>query len=238
MKCAVYVRVSTEDQASNGVSLADQERRLLAYCEARAWSVFCIYKDKGVSGRQADRPALGELLADVRARRVQAVLVTKLDRLTRSLRDLADLIDLFNRKQVSLVSLGESIDTSNAVGRLLVNVLGAVSQWEAEAAGERTRDALAHKRRQLRPYSPTPYGFRRVEDRLEPDERELAVIRRIHALRRDGLTLRAIASVLNEDKIRTKTGKRWAMEQVRYILKNPLYQPYVRGDEKPITQGG
>jgi recombinase len=86
----------------------------------------------------------------------------------------------------------------------------------------------------LRVYGETPFGFKRIGDRLEPLERELAGVRRIYGLRRDGLTLRAIANTLNRDRIRTKKGKRWAAEQIRYVLGNELYRPYV-GE---IGQGG
>jgi hypothetical protein len=76
-------------------------------------------------------------------------------------------------------------------------------------------------------YGEVPFGFKRIGDRLEPLERELAGVRRIYGLRRDGLTLRAIAETLNRDRIKTKKGKRWAAEQVRYVLNNELYRPYV-----------
>jgi DNA invertase Pin-like site-specific DNA recombinase len=93
-------------------------------------------------------PGLQRVLAMVQNREVQAVIVAKLDRLTRSVRDLCELLELFERRGVALISLAESLDTSSAAGRLVINIMAAVSQWEREAIGERTRDALRHKRSQ------------------------------------------------------------------------------------------
>lgn len=109
----------------------------------------------------------------------------------------------------------------------MVNVLGSVAQWEREVAGERTSTALQYRRSRLQVYGEVPYGFKRIGDRLEPVERELAVVSRINSLRKDSLPLRAIANAPNRDRIRTKKGKRWAAEQIRYILNNDLYKRYL-----------
>jgi site-specific DNA recombinase len=236
MKAALYVRVSTEDQASNGVSMAAQEERLRAYCKARDWQVHKVYVDDGASAKTLDRPALVRLMSDAQARKFEAVCAYKLDRLTRSVRDLGTLLAFFDKRDLALVSLSESFDATTAAGRLMVNLLGSVSQWEREIIGERTSVALKYKRDHLKVYGEVPYGFKRIGDRLEPLEHELAVVRRIYGLRRDGLTLRTIAEALNRDRIRTKKEKRWAAEQVRYVLGNELYGPYVVGAQKETRQ--
>lgn len=227
MKAALYVRVSTEDQASNGVSLSMQEERLRAYAKARDWQVTKVYVDDGASAKTLDRPALTRLMEDARARKFEAVCIFKLDRLTRSVHDLGTLLEFFDKRDLGLVSLSESFDATTAVGRLMMNLLGSVSQWEREIIGERTSAALRHKRNHLRVYGEVPFGFKRIGDRLEPLDRELAIVRRMYGLRRDSLTLRAIADTLNRDRIRTKKGKQWAAEQVRYILLNELYKPFL-----------
>ena len=135
--------------------------------------------------------------------------------------------EYFEKRNVALVSLSESLDATTATGRLMLNLLGSLSQWEREVIAERTALALRHKRDRLQVYGQTPFGFRRIGDSLEALERELAVMRRIYALRGDGLTLRAIVDQLNGERIKTKTGKRWAPETVRYILANELYKPHV-----------
>jgi site-specific DNA recombinase len=229
MKAALYVRVSTEDQATNGVSLVAQEERLRAYVVARDWSIFRIYRDDGYSAKTLDRPALSRLMEDAKARRFDALLVFKLDRLTRSVRDLGTLVEFFDKRGVAIVSLSESLDASTASGRLMMNLLASVSQWEREAIGERTAFALRYKRKQLAVYGQTPFGFKRVGDKLEPFEKEMQTVARVYALRRDGWSLRRIAGALNADKIPTKTGKQWQAEQVRYLLANrDLYGKFLR----------
>jgi len=237
MKAALYTRVSTEDQTANGVSLSMQEERLRAYCKARDWQVHKVYMDDGASAKTLDRPALMRLMADARTRKFEAVCAYKLDRLTRSVRDLGTLLEFFDKRDLALVSLSESFDATTAAGRLMVNLLGSVSQWEREIIGERTSAALKFKRNHLKVYGEVPFGFKRIGDRLEPLDRELVVVRRMYGLRRDGLTLRAIADTLNRDRIRTKKGKRWAAEQVRYLLGNELYETYVGETGKSITEG-
>jgi site-specific DNA recombinase len=138
------------------------------------------------------------LLAMVDARQVEAVIVAKLDRLTRSVKDLCELLERFERRDVALISVAESLDTGSAAGRLVINIMTAVSQWEREAIGERTRDALSHKRRNGERVGNLPYGYRLAEDRLhlQADAAEQAVLARVGELRA-GHTLRQIASRLN-----------------------------------------
>lgn len=231
MKTAIYCRVSTEEQAANGVSLAMQEERLRAYCTARDWQASRVYIDDA-SGKTLDRPGLKRLLDDAKAHRFEAVAVFRLDRVTRSVRDLGTLVEFFDKRNIPLVSLSESLDASTAAGRLMMNLLGSVAQWEREVVSERTRAALLHKRSHLDVYGQVPLGFQRVADRLEPDEKELAIVRRIYGLRSEGLTLRAIANLLNRDRIKTKKARRWAAATVAYILQNKLYASYLKAEQQ------
>jgi len=105
-----------------------------------------IIVDGGESAKSLQRPGMERLLALVDGRKVQAVIIAKLDRLTRSVKDLCELLERFERRGVALISVAESLDTSSAAGRLVLNIMTAVSQWEREAIGERTRDAMSHKR--------------------------------------------------------------------------------------------
>jgi site-specific DNA recombinase len=153
---ALYARVSTEDQAREGVSLEAQVARLKAYAEAmRLGEEVRAVIDQGVSAKSLDRPALAELLVDCKAKRVSTVVCLKLDRLTRSVRDLSDLLDLFEKNGVALCSLSESLDTSTASGRLMLNLLASVSQWEREAIAEHILRPRAQTTRWscLRPYT-------------------------------------------------------------------------------------
>jgi site-specific DNA recombinase len=229
IKCAIYCRVSVEDKRHNGVSLEMQEARLRDYARAKDWEVVGVYIDRGKSGRTLDRPALARLRTDAKAKKFSTVLIYKLDRLVRSVPRLGDLLEEFDALKVSLVSLSESIDATTSGGRLMMNLLGSVAQWEREVIAERTVAALAHKRDQGEVYGPIPLGFVRKGTALRPVERELQTVRRIYALRKEGHTLRDIAGRLEAGGIKTKTGKtHWSPEGIRLVLKNlALYQPFL-----------
>jgi DNA invertase Pin-like site-specific DNA recombinase len=217
---ALYARVSTEDQAREGVSLEAQVARLRAYGEAmRPGEEVRVVIEQGVSAKSLDRPALAELLADCKAKRVSTIVCLKLDRLTRSVRDLADLLDLFEKCGVALCSLSESLDTSTASGRLMLNLLASVSQWEREAIAERTSFALAHKRRSGVVYGPTPFGYCRVGNELVRDNEKYAVLQKIREMRADGQSLRRIVAWLNENGIKTPRGSsKWFVNTLHQVL--------------------
>lgn len=189
----VYSRVSTEEQADRGVSLAAQEERCRAYAGLYQLEVVQAVADRGLSGKSLDRPALQDALAMIEDGAADGLLVAKLDRLTRSVRDLGELLDgLF--KSAALFSVSEQIDTRSAGGRLVLNVLASVSQWEREAIGERTATALRHKRSRGERVGSVPLGYalspdgRRVVE-TESGSRMRAAIREYRAL---GLSLRSI----------------------------------------------
>ena len=182
IKAVGYVRVSTEEQAREGLSLDAQEEKIRAYCTAKGWRLVRIYRDEGFSGKDLNRPALQEMLRDLKANGIQAVVVAKLDRLTRSVRDLGYLIDdLFDG--VALASVEESLDTSGAGGRFVLNILGAVAQWERETISERTRNTLRYKRERGEWVGRVPYGFKIAPDgRLVEDPEEIKNIQRMKRL--------------------------------------------------------
>jgi site-specific DNA recombinase len=192
-----YVRVSTDDQARDGVSLAAQEARIAAYARAMDFPVSQVIRDAGESAKSLQRPGMASLLAQIPAGSVARVVVAKLDRLTRNVRDLSDLIELCAKHDVALVSVGETLDTSTAAGRMVVNMLGVVAQWEREAIGERTATSLAHKRRQRAAYAPTPFGYVREGAALVPSAAEQAALQEAIRMDRAGTSFREIAAMLS-----------------------------------------
>jgi site-specific DNA recombinase len=146
MKTVGYVRVSTDKQADRGVSLDAQAEKIRAMAGVHNAELVEIVVDGGESAKSLQRPGMAHLLALVDGKKVQAVIIAKLDRLTRSVKDLCELLERFERRGVALISVAESLDTRSAAGRLVLNIMTAVSQWEREAIGERTRDAMSHKR--------------------------------------------------------------------------------------------
>ena len=147
---------------------------------------------------------------------MEAVIVAKLDRLTRSVKDLCGLLELFEKRKVALVSVAESLDTGSAAGRLVITIMAAVSQWEREAIGERTRDALRHKRGKGERVGNIGFGYRLAADgvHVEPDPAEQAALVAIRSLRLGGHSLRAVAGALNNSGHRTRRGTEWRLESV------------------------
>jgi site-specific DNA recombinase len=123
---------------------------------------------------------------------------------------------------VSLVSVAESLDTASAAGRLVINVMMAVSQWEREAIGERTATALQFKKANRQVYSHTPYGFERQGDALVPLPEEQAIVGRIRLMHANGYSLRKIAAALNAEAVPTKQGRQWAAQTVKDVLANSI----------------
>ena len=180
-----------------------------------------IIVDGGESAKSLQRPGMERLLALVDGKKVQAVIVAKLDRLTRSVKDLCVLLERFERRCVALISVAESLDTSSAGGRLVLNIMTAVRQWEREAIGERTREALNHKRNRGERTGNIPFGSRLAADgkHLEPDSTEQAALAELRRLRNEGKAMRKIAANLNERAYRTRRGTPWRLESVARVLK-------------------
>lgn len=221
MKAIGYARVSTDKQADRGVSLDAQAEKIRAMAVVHGAELVDIIVDGGESAKSLNRPGIARLLTLVDAGEVDAVIIAKLDRLTRSVKDLCTLLERFTRRGVTLISVAESLDTGSAAGRLVLNIMTAVSQWEREAIGERTRDAMHHKRSKGERVGNIPYGCRLAADgvHVEDDPGEQEVVAEIRRLRGTGMPLRGIAAALNHRAYRTRRGTAWRLESVARILK-------------------
>ena len=164
MKAIGYVRVSTDKQADFGVSLEAQTAKVQAMAVVQGVELVDVIVDAGASAKSLDRPGMNRLLSLVEAGAVQVVIIAKLDRLTRSVGDLAELLKRFDKRKVSLVSVADSLDTGTAAGRLVINIMVSVSQWEREAIGERTRDAMSHMKASGERTGNIPFGYRLADD--------------------------------------------------------------------------
>lgn len=215
-----YVRASTDDQT---ITLDAQEARLRAYSAAMAWDGLEIVTDAGESAKSLQRPAMALLLARVRRGEIARVVVAKLDRLTRSLRDLSELVELFNRHGVALVSLSETIDTSSAIGRAMLQLVGVFAELERGQIAERTRDALAHQRREGKVYcGAVPFGYRREGKQLIADPDEQLALRAAVAMDRSGASYREIGRMLEARGVRPHRGVAWHASSVRAILRSRI----------------
>jgi DNA invertase Pin-like site-specific DNA recombinase len=221
MKAIGYVRVSTEKQADFGVSLETQSEKVRAMAVVQGAELVDVIVDAGESAKSLNRPGMARLMSLVDAGAVDTVIIAKLDRLTRSVKDLAELLERFTRRGVSLVSVAESLDTGTAAGRLVLNIMTAVSQWEREAIGERTRDAMHHKRANGERVGTVPFGYGMAADglHLEADPAEQGILSRIRELKAAGYTTRRIADELNHQGFTTRRGTAWRFQYVAEALR-------------------
>lgn len=226
MRAIIYIRVSTQEQANGGISLDNQLEKIKAYCFARDWDVVEVIEDKGFSGKSLNRPGMQKVISLAKTRCFDVVVTYKLDRLTRSVKDLGYLIeDVFNKQDIAFTSVTDNFDTSTANGKLILNILGSVAQWERDIIAERTKDSLQYKKENKQVYSQCPLGFLIDNNgNLLEDKKEMKTVHYINSLRTEGLSLSKIANRLNNENIPTKKGGRWASETIRKILNNTIYQ--------------
>lgn len=214
-----YIRVSTRDQAESGLSLTAQREKIEVWAKLHGLDLVEVIADAGHSAKSLDRPGMKRLLALVRGRKVGVVITAKLDRITRSVADLGRLIELFQRSGVEFASVADNLDTSTASGRLLVNMLASVSQWEREIIGERTSESLAVLRsngRRISRYA--PYGYRLNGNNWIEDEHEQQAICIMQRLRGEGLSLRKIAASLGEQGFLSRSGSVLSCSTVRSAI--------------------
>ena len=222
-RTAAYIRVSTDKQAEHGVSLEAQRAKVEAYASLYDLDLVAVLVDAGVSAKSLQRPALDEALGMLDAGTADALLVVKLDRLTRSVKDLGTLVERYFSRQdgPALLSVSEQIDTRSAAGRLVLNVLASVAQWEREATGERTAAAMAHKRA-AGEYTGgrVPYGFTLAADgvHLDVNGPEQAVIAAARELRDAGLSLRKIGAELEARGLLPRSSRSWHAKTVRALV--------------------
>ncbi len=220
-----YVRVSTEEQASQGVSVDAQRKAIEAYCALRGLNLVAVLTDEAVSGSKplSSRPAGAQLVEIVKRRKVQAVIAMKLDRLFRDASDCLDVTKTWDKGDVSLHLIdmgGQSLDSSSTMGRFFLTVMAGAAEMERNLIRDRTKAALQHKKARGERVGQIPYGYDVGDDgsTLVELRDEQAVIVRIKDHRAKGMTLARIAETLNGDNVPAR-GKRWYPMTVSRILK-------------------
>jgi DNA invertase Pin-like site-specific DNA recombinase len=256
-RCAVYTRKSSEEGLEQAFNSLDAQREACeAYIKSQAgegWQpIRTRYDDGGVSGGTMDRPALQQLLTDTRARRVDTVVVYKVDRLTRSLADFAKIVEVFDRHGVSFVSVTQQFNTTTSMGRLTLNMLLTFAQFEREITGERIRDKIAaSKKKGMWMGGLPPLGYDVVDRKLIINEAEAETARHILQRYVDIGSVRGLKAELDAEGIVSKvrvsqSGRRWGGQHlargVLYrMLQNRIYLGEIvhrdksyAGDHKPI----
>jgi DNA invertase Pin-like site-specific DNA recombinase len=222
MKAVAYTRVSTIGQAEKGVSLEDQKQKIKQYADLYGFSVTEFITDGGESAKNLNRPGVQRILSMMKQQEIEVVIVAKLDRLTRSVRDLADIVELANHKNVSLISVNEHIDTGTAAGRMILNMLGVISQWERETIGERTQTALEYKKSTGKAYNGVSlYGYTNCRGSLILDQKEQEIIAVVMNLNEEKHSVSDICRMLEEKGFRTRCGKtKWHSKVVKKIIED------------------
>jgi len=223
-----YIRVSTVEQAKQGVSLSAQEERLIAYCKMAGLELVDIVREESVSASIPlhKRPA-GAGLIERLSGGIAHVVALKLDRLFRDAEDALRRTKEWDRAGIALHLVdmgGQSMNTGSAIGRMVLTVMSGFAELERNLIGERTAFALAHKKLHRQVFNHVPYGFERVEDMLVELPGEMAVVRLMHERRADGWSLGMIAAALNEDHVATKHSGRWHARTIKNILESSLYE--------------
>ena len=217
MKILGYARVSTDKQS---MSVEVQKQKIRGYCELYGHELVGLVVDDGKSAKTLDRPGMAEVMRRLDAGEAEGLLVAKLDRLTRSVKDLGELVEeYFKDGRLAFLSVADTIDTSTASGRLVLNVLMSVAQWEREAIGERTSQVMQYMR-ENKQYTGgrVRYGYRRCDGgAIESNEEEKEIISLARTLRNEGMSLREVAFILEERGYVSRTGKPLVPSQIRAI---------------------
>ncbi|WP_160771719.1 recombinase family protein [Alteraurantiacibacter buctensis] len=247
-RCAIYTRKSTNHLLDRDInSLVTQREICTAYIASqryRGWAeVTQQYDDGGHSGSGLERPALARLMHDIEAGLVDAVVVYKIDRLTRSLLDFVRLIEIFDRRGIALVSISQAFDTSDSMGRMILNILLTFSQFERELISERVRDSIRTRKRHGKIHGGTaPFGYDYTSDGLSIVEEEAAIVRFIFAeflrSRRYTSVMTAVREAGLKSTVKyTKRGAQRGGTQicaglVYNVLRNPIYVGEIRGHDR------
>jgi site-specific DNA recombinase len=233
LRAAIYVRVSTEEQANEGFSIQAQLADLHRYAEIHNMEIVEQYVDEGYSGKSIEgRPHMQRLLKDSRQGKFNVVLVYRIDRLARKLKDALEINDEFERNGVQLVSINENIDTTTPMGKMVFQMVGSIAEMERNTIVGRVKMGMTERAKQGKFNGGICLGYDSVNKTLVVNEEEAAIVREIFNLAEQGLGYKAIVGHLNGKGYKTKKGNAFSVNGVKDILSNPIYIGKVRFNQK------
>lgn len=242
-KVAIYVRVSTLEQAESGYSVDEQIDKLTKYCDIKDWQVYDTYVDPGYSGSNTKRPGMQRLIKEAKNKRFDTILVYKLDRLSRSQKDTLYLIEeVFNKNNISFVSLNENFDTSTSFGKAMIGILSVFAQLEREQITERMQMGKMGRAKSGKAMSWTrpPFGYIYEEGKYLIDELRAPIAKSIFEAYLSGISITKLRDKMNEEGHIGKDIK-WSYRTIRQMLDNPVYagytkykDDYFKGNHEPI----
>ena len=236
IRVGIYVRVSTQEQAKEGYSIGEQTDRLKKFAEAHDWIVVRVYTDAGHSGADTDRPALQDMLQDIRNGKLDKVLVYKLDRLSRSQKDTLSLIeDEFLPHGTDFESMSEKLDTSTPQGRLFLGILAAFAQLEREVIRERMSMGMEARIKEGKwkggAHAPFGYDYEKALDKLVINEQEATIVKHIFEAFTEGTNMYQIRNEMVDKGLRLKNGG-CDIRTIKYILMNKTYCGYLKSKDQ------
>lgn len=223
MIAAVYIRVSTEDQAREGFSLGEQKEKLLQLCAFKGYEVFKVYEDAGVSAKDMEhRPQFQQMLQDMKDGKINYIVAYKLDRITRSVRDLEELISLLEQYGCYLLCDRDDVNTSTANGKFFVRMLTVLSQLEIEIVSERTKFGLNGAIKSGHIPGQRPFGYTKSEDKkMIVDNATRPYVEKIFDMYLEGKSFQQIANYFKENNI--FPNKCWKDTTIQKIIDNKIY---------------
>ena len=238
-RVAIYCRVSTIEQAEEGYSIDEQNVKIREYCEREGHEIYNLYEDRGISGKNiTNRPGIKQLLEDATNNKFDLVIVWKLNRISRKLLDILNIVDLLNKHNIAFRSLTESFETETPSGKLQLNIMGAIGEFERETIAENVKLGLVARARDGRWCGGVVLGYDLVElpnegkkrknTILKINEVEANTVRRIFDLYSQGYGYKAVVNRINNEGRKTKRNSSFAVSTVKDILQNPVYIGKIR----------
>lgn len=238
-RVAIYCRVSTVEQAEEGYSLDEQRRRCIEYCEKEGHEVFKVYEDRGISGKNiSGRPGLKDLLKDSNDKKFDLVVVWKLNRVSRRLIDILNIVDTLDKNSIAFRSLTESFETETPAGKLQLNIMGAIGEFERGTIAENVKMGMIARAREGKWSGGKVLGYdvveipsegkKRKETKLVINEKEAMTVRRIFELYSEGYGYKATVNRVNKEGHKSKRGNAFSTASIKEILKNPVYVGKIR----------
>lgn len=216
-----YVRVSSENQVEKDNSIRNQIKFIKKYCQDCDYELVDVFKDEGISGLKKSRDGLNKMMKQINESKIDVVLVYSLSRLGRKLVDVISWVNELERKNIEFLSIKENFGNKGVMGKLMMNILGSVNEFEVDILSERIRDVKQFKKDKMEVYTgKICYGWKRVDDKLVLDEVEYQVLENIEFYRSCGWSYNVISKYLNKKGIKSKNGNKWYSSSVRSVLNN------------------
>ncbi|MEX0060981.1 recombinase family protein [Clostridium butyricum] len=244
-KVAIYCRVSTTEQAEEGYSIGEQKKLLTYECEKNGNTVYKIYSDEGISGKNITaRPALKELLNDANEGKFDSVMVWKINRIGRNLKDVLDMVDLFDRNNITFKSATEPFDTTTPGGKMQFQMMALIGEFERGTIAQNVKMGMMARAREGRWNGNVVIGYnlrlkenttnkKRKDTELVINEKEAEIVRTIFTMYSQGNGYKAIANYLNKFGYKTKKGNPFSLTAIKDILNNPVYIGKIRYNLRP-----